>query len=338
MEAVRLGDMHGMREEAFRKYLQGRKINAKDIDYSVGVVRELEEHLTVKTISLESVDLDAIKEYISLLITESKNTRDRLVAIARYFYFAKKTDLFIYFTSIMGAVNVLPDVGERLANIVGEKARREIFNGFELPPLGSPPDEYPKLTKIILDRMEATLPAEVCREVLTWNYHKIPIEAFNEQRSRFEKAASIDEYLKGEHERLINELETFMKEGRPWFEQEITPEVVEFVRNNQEICTGVRKGNKIYVTKIPYAPRQYIKEKDSNLKKYYACHCQLVRTALRDGNPRIPPTFCYCSSGFDKLHFDAIFGESVSVELLETPLKGDDRCRFAIEIPRGKEK
>jgi hypothetical protein len=327
-----------MKEKAFRKYLRRRKTNAKDIDYFVGVVRELEEHLKNKRISFDYVDLDAIKEYISLLITESKNTEDRLVAIARYFYFAKKTDLFIYFTSIMNAVNVLPDVDERLTNIAGEKAHHEIFNGFELPPLGSPPDEYPKLTKMILDRMEARLPAETCREVLTWNYHKIPIEAFNEQKSRFEKAASIDEYLKGEHERLVNELERFMKEGRPWFEQEITPEVLEYVKNNQEICTGVRKGNKIYVTKIPYAPRQYFQEKEKNLKKYHACHCQLVRSALRDGNLRIPPTFCYCSSGFEKLHFDAIFGESVSVELLETLLKGDDRCRFAIEIPKGKDK
>ena len=330
--------MNELRESGFRKYLQKRKISVKDIDYSVSALREFEEYLKKKSTSLKSVDLDAIKEYVSLLITESRNSKERLVAIARYCYFAKKTDLYIYFTSIMGAVNVLPDIGERLANVVGEKTRREIFHGFQLPLLGSPPDEYPKLTKMVLDRMIATLPAGMCREVLTWNYHKVPIEAFKEQRRRFEKAATIDGYLRGEHKRLVKELESFMKEGRPWFEQEITPEVVEFVRRNQEICTGVRRGDKIYVTKIPYSPKQYIKEKDPTLKKYYACHCQLVRTALRDGKPKIPPTFCYCSGGFDKLHFDAIFGESVSVELLETPLKGDDRCRFAIEIPRSKVK
>jgi len=184
----------------------------------------------------------------------------------------------------------------------------------------------------------AKLPAKTCREILTWNYHKIPIEAFEEKRRRFEKAASIDEYLRDEHKRLVKELERAMKEGRPWFEQEITPEVVEFVRSNQEICTGVRRGDKIYVAKIPYAPKQYFNEQDSTLKRYYACHCQLVRTALRDGKPKISPKFCYCSGGFEKLHFDAIFGEPVSVELLETLLKGDNRCRFAVEIPRSKMK
>ena len=32
---------------------------------------------------------------------------------------------------------------------------------------------------------------------------------------------------------------------------------------------------------------------------------------------------------------DAV-GEPVKVELLETPLKGDARCRFAIRIPKGR--
>lgn len=205
-----------------------------------------------------------------------------------------------------------------------------------MPPLGSPQDEYPKLTKTILDRMGAELPPEKCREIITWNYHHVPAEAFKEQKEHFKKAASIDEYLKDEHKRLVEELEDCMKKGQPWFEQEITPEVVEFVKGNQEINTGVRKGDKIYKTKIPYAPKQFLKEKDPALKKYYSCHCQLVRTALRDGKPKISPTFCYCSAGFEKLHFDVIFDEPVDVELLETPLKGDARCRFAIKIPKGK--
>ena len=205
-----------------------------------------------------------------------------------------------------------------------------------MPPLGSPQDSYPKLTKMVLDRMEAELPAGTCREVLTWNYHNVPVEAFKDSKERFEKAASIDEYLKGEHKRLIKELEDCMREGRLWFEQEITPEVVEFVSGNQEICTGLRRGDRVYLTKIPYAPRQFLEEKDPTMRKYYACHCQLVRTALRDGKPRIPATFCYCSAGFEKLHFDVIFEQPVEVELLETPLKGDGRCRFAIRIPKGK--
>jgi hypothetical protein len=327
-----------LKEEAFRKYLKGRKLSATKIESYVAAVKEFEKYLRRRKTTLKSAGVDVLRDYIALLIEEDRNSEDRLVAIARYCYLAKRNDLFVYFTGILNAWDVLPAIGERLAKIAGKAARRRVFDDLEMPPLGSPQDSYPKLTKTILDRMEAELPARICREIMTWNYHNIPIEAFKESKERFKKAASIDDYLKGEHERLIEELEDCVREGRPWFEQEITPEVVEFVRGNQEICTGTRQGDKVYKTKIPYAPGEFLKEKDPAMRRYYACHCQLVRTALRDGKPRIPATFCYCSAGFEKLHFDAIFGEPVEVELLETLLKGDARCRFAIRIPKSKMK
>ena len=329
---------NALRENGFRKYLQGRKLNAKDIGSSVKAVKDFEKHLKAKKNTLESVDLGALREYISLLIEEGRNSEDRLVAIARYCYYTKKKDLYIYFTGTLGATNVLPDIGERLATVADEETRRKVYQGIEFPPLGAPQDDYPKLTKTILDKMEAELPPAKCREVLTWNYHQIPASVFKEAKERFEKSASLDEYLKDEHGRLVEELESCMKKDQLWFEQEITPEVVEFVKNNQEINTGIRRGDRIFKVKIPYAPKQFLKEKDSAMRKYYACHCQLVRTAIRDGKPKISPTFCYCSAGFEKLHFDVIFNEPVEVELLETLLKGDSRCRFAIKIPKDKMK
>jgi len=129
-----------------------------------------------------------------------------------------------------------------------------------------------------------------------------------------------------------------MNEDRIWFEQKITPEVLEFVKNNQEICTGVRLDNWIYLTKIPYAPSQYLEETDSTMKRYYACHCPLVRSSFLDKKIDIPDVFCYCSAGYEKLRFDVIFEEPVEVEVIESVLKGDIRCRFAIRIPTGKMK
>ena len=186
-------------------------------------------------------------------------------------------------------------------------------------------------------KMAADLSSETCKEVLTWNYHKVPRAAFKEKKERFEQAASIDEYLKGEHTRLVQDLERSMKDGRLWYEQEITSEVLEFVRNNQEICTGVRHGDKIYVTKMPYMPKHYLKESDPIEKRYHACHCPLVRSAIREGT-EISLMFCYCNGGYEKVHFDVIFDESIEVELLESVLKGDRRCRFANTIPKGKMK
>lgn len=324
-------------ENEFRKYLQERRISTEDVNFAVSAISEFEEHLKKKNTSLEFAGLEVLKDYVSMLIAEDKNSWERLVAIVRYCNLVKKNDYYIYFTSILGARNVLPDIGERLAATAGEETRRKVFQGFMLPPLGSPQENYPRLTQKIMDKMEADLPSGTCKKILTWNYHKVPIETFKEKKERFEKAVSIDEYLKDEHRRLIDELEKSMNDGRLWYEQEITPEVLEFIRSNQEICTGVRRGDKIYLTKISYMPKQCLKEKDPTLKRYYACHCPLVRSAIREG-VEISPMFCYCSGGYEKLHFDVIFEESVEVELLESVLKGDMRCRFANKIPKGKVK
>ena len=327
-----------MWEATFRKHLKKRGISREEADFAVTAVREFEEYLERLNTSFESAGLEVLKDYVSRLIEGGKNSWERLVAIARYSNVVKKNDYYIYFTSILGVRNVLPDIGERLAAIAGEETRRKVFQGFTLPPLGSSQDNYPKLTKKIMDKMEAELPSATCKKILTWNYHKVPVEAFKEKKERFDKTDSIDEYLKDEHTRFIQELEGFMKDGRIWYEQTITPEVLEFIKGNQEICTGVRHGDKIYVTKIPYAPEQYLEESDPTLKRYYACHCPLTRSAIRDGKPEISPTFCYCSSGYEKLRFDVLFDEPVEVELLESVLKGDIRCRFANKIPKDKMK
>jgi hypothetical protein len=325
-------------EDGFVKRLQQRGLSLEQVDFYLGAVREFEQHLEAKGESLDSVSVDMLKHYVTLLMAEGKNSMDRLVAIARYCSFAKKKDLFIYLVSLVGAADVLPGISERLATVAGEEVRKRVFKGMKMPPLGSPQEDYPPLTQKIVERMEAELPIEKCKEILTWNYHKAPVEVFKEMKGRFEKAKSIDEFLADEHRRFVEELAGCMKEGWLWYEQEITQEVLEFIKNNQEVNLGVRHGDQIYMTKMPFAPKQYLSEKDPTMKRYYACHCQLARTAVRDGKPNISSTFCYCSAGYEKLRFDVIFGEPVKIELLESALKGDSRCRFSIRIPKGKMK
>lgn len=325
-------------EDKFVKHLQQRGLSWKQVDFCLGAVREFEQHLEAKGASLDSVTVDRLKCYVALLMAEGKNSMDRLISVARYCRFAKKNDLFIYLVSIVGAADVLPGIGERLAIVAGEEVRKRVFRGIKMPPLGSPQEDYPPLTQKIMDRMEAELPIETCREILTWNYHKVPLEAFKEMKERFEKAKSIDKFLADEHKRFVEELASHMKEGRLWYEQEITPAVLEFVKNNPEVNLGVRRGNKIYALKFPYVPEQYLKEKEPKMKRFYACHCQLARTAVRDGKPNISSTFCYCSAGYEKIRFDVIFGEPIEIKLLESVLKGDPQCRFAITIPKGKMK
>jgi len=275
-----------------------------------------------------------LREHISLLVSQGRNSWDRLSALARYSYVVGRNDYYIYFTSILGGRSVLPSISERLATMAGEEAKDRIFEGVEPPPLGSTPDKFPTVTQLLMERLEANLSPDACRRVLAGNHHRVPVEGFKEQREMFLKAGSIDEFLKSLHNRAVAELERYMSEGRIWYEQEITPRVVEFVRGNQEVLAGVRRGDRIYMTKIPYVPDDYLRETDPLMKRHHACHCPLARASILEGKPEISPTWCYCSGGYEKLLFDVVFEEEV--EVLESAIAGDLRCRFAVKIPEDK--
>lgn len=134
------------------------------------------------------------------------------------------------------------------------------------------------------------------------------------------------------HAEAVAELENYLREGRIWYEQEMTPEVVEYVRANQEILSAVRDGDRLYLTKIPYAGKEFLQAQDPVMKRYYACHCPLAREAILMQDVDVPPDWCYCSGGFQKVMFDVVFETDTEVELLESALAGDMRCRFAVKI------
>ena len=75
---------------------------------------------------------------------------------------------------------------------MGEEERAKIFEGVETPPLGTPPEELPLMTKRLMDRLEAELSPEVYRRVLAGNHHRIPLEAFDGLKKLYDESESID--------------------------------------------------------------------------------------------------------------------------------------------------
>jgi hypothetical protein len=324
-----------MREKEYTEFLQSRNQTEQAVKSAVQHVRELETYLAGAGKDLESVAVGEVKEYASTLIRDNRNTMDRFVALARYVYMAGLNEVFIYFTSILDAREVIPSISERLASMAGEKARARVFDGLELPPLGSPPERAPAVTSILVKRLQELGPG-LCHDVLAANHHGVPVESFNKHKEWLREAGTIDGFLKRVHEEAVAELERHMEAGKVWYEQEITPEVIEFVRGNQEVLSAVRDRDHLYITKIPYSPKDWLKESDPVMKRYYACHCPLARTAIVTGGPEIPTDWCYCSGGFQKLMFDVVFEEPTKVEVLESALGGDLRCRFRVKIPEDK--
>ena len=161
----------------------------------------------------------------------------------------------------------------------------------------------------------------------------LPDKYFLRERKKYIKAGDIDKYLVKKHKSFVRWLKKCQQKGELFYTQEITDEVVKYVQERPEIESGVREGNILYTSKIPYNTKQFLIETDLTMKRYYACHCPWARESIKAGNIQLNPIFCNCSGGYHKKPWEVIFGQTLRVDVLESVLKGDLRCRFAIHLP-----
>ena len=184
-----------------------------------------------------------------------------------------------------------------------------------------------------MERLEGELGEKICREILLSGPHAAPREEFLSEREKFQGSKGIDDFLDKRHAEYVEELEKHMKEKTLYFTQEIDENVLEYVRKTPTCQNGVREGDVIYVTKIPYMAQKYLQETNPKMKRYYYCHCPWVREGILSG-VEVSPNFCYCSAGFEKRPWDVIFDQPVEADVVQSVLRGDLICKFAIHIPK----
>ncbi len=322
-----------MNEQILRDHYAERGFSAKEADEAVASVEELQSWLEARQQSLGFATRDQIRAYIKSLIVDRRNSLESLLALARYFYLNGQTELYVYFTSLLGGVGVVDSIRERLGTWIDPSEAKALVDAVERPPLGADPADFPAFTRALMDRLEDHLPREIVRSALAGNHHQIPAAAFDEDAALYISSGSIDAFLIARHARQVATLQHHCDTGTVWFEQIITQEVVDFVAQNQEILSAVREGDTLYNTKIPYDPARYLSATDPVRKRHYACHCPFVREAILKGETDISGDWCYCSAGFAKHPYEVVLGRELPVAVLQSVLRGDPVCRFAIYLP-----
>jgi site-specific recombinase XerD len=329
-----------MDEEGFRDFcLKGERVkkglSEKTIQAHIGIVKEFEAFLKKKNKNKDFTNATVrdLQNFVQYLIENEKNTWDNFLALLRYARFVNNEEVDVALQQLLDGSNVLEDLSHTVRQTVGESKHNRIFKGIKLPTLGTSSKDWSKITKKFMERLEAELDEKTCREILLSGPHAGPKEVYSEERKKFLESKGIDDFLRKRHKEFVDLLEKHMKEKTLFFNQEIDEEVLEYVRSNPTCQNGVREGDIIYVTKIPYMAKEYLYEKDKKMKRYYYCHCPWVREAIRSGM-KISPNFCYCSAGFEKRPWDVIFDKPVRADVIETVLKGDLVCKFALHIPK----
>jgi len=326
------------KETEFRDRCKLRGLDAEAVENSLAAVRKMEAALLAsgKLKSGETLvraGLAAVEEYIENRLAHDSAIETDLMAYARYFTVIGSDAIAIRLLAYLLPIGVLPAMAERLESMQGKNAAAAVLRAVSMPKPGCRPERYPESTTAFVNALKAELGEERARKVLAWNVHGIPAAAFAAEHELFLDAASIDDWLAGFHARQVAVLEKHAADGTLWFEQKITPAVVEFVRNSPEILGGVREGDTIYATKIPYDPDRYLREEDPVAKRRLACHCPLAASSIHEGGAGVPTLWCSCSAGYEKFMFDIVFGEETEAAVLQSALDGGMICRFAVKIP-----
>ncbi len=320
-----------MNEAGFRKYLLAQKVEPEQSTTFVKCLENLQKFQ--KTKNIDALPRGTILQYTEHLVeVEPSTVLDTLRALIHYGNFIKNYDYVAEVLDIGEAYPAMDNLYDRVAEQFGEQIRDEIFTGIELPPLGTDPEPKFEVTKLVMKRLEDTLGEDKTIELLTPCLHRRDVSP--NTREDFLRFSDIDAFLEEKHQVVVNRFRQHMKDGTLEYAQYVNQDVVAYVENTPTISPGIREGDKIISTKVPYQIKKMLDAKDTRMKRYYVCYCPWVRGAIKNGTEdEISTNFCHCSAGFTKLYWDVVFDQPVKVEPIETALTGALHCKFAIQIP-----
>jgi hypothetical protein len=329
-----------MDRRGFREMLQTRNMSDGQIEAAIALAERFERFaatVSAAPANAEAAAAEAAAEtamnFSKQLIRAGQNTEENYLALARYGLFTKNNALFVAILELLDGAEAQSNLYHRVAGVFGEETRDEVFAGIGVAPLGLPTPDKPRTVHPVIERLEAKVGAEACKALLGDSLRDLPDEHYLQERQRYQEAGDLDEYLRWRKQAFVAHLEACRDEGRLFFAQEIDDDVLAFVKGGPEVGGGRREGNVVYETKIPFMTREYLAETDPILKRYAYCHCPWAREAIKNGDVSLTATFCNCSAGFHKKPWEVIFEQPIEAEVLESVLKGDDRCRFAIYLP-----
>jgi hypothetical protein len=285
---------------------------------------------TITAAGREEVDRFAQK-----LIAEGRNTLENFSSVRDYTSWLGHRMLYVALVELMDCHNALEILADEIESRHGRELRDRIFSE-ALPSLGANEKERCACTRTIMEKMAQQLTTEETRNAWFQVQHGIPAEFWRKSdmadKEKYQQCRNIDEFLDLKRRERDTLLTRLRDEDKLWYTIEINNEVLEFIKSDPEMEVGRREGNRVYITKVPYNAIRYLHETDAKMKRYYACHCPLVREAILKDQP-ISSDVCDCSLGYAS-HYLAGLNRELKGEVLESAIKGDTRCRFVFYLPK----
>jgi len=285
------------------------------------------------SVTLETATAAHVPPFAADLIRRELNERNHLVGVYFYAGIIENASLQLGILELVDGFEILGNLHQAIGEELGTDVQAEIFEGVELPALGTTTLEWTRVNAIVFPRFQDAAPPETVKKILRSGLRNLSDAQYLPIKERYESFDNIDAFLEDRGIRHLDNLIKQRNEGTPYFNQFIDDSVINFVRQTPEIGRGVRQGNTIIEIKIPHQSIEYLAATDIAMKQYHVCHCPVVKESLIHNDLTISPEFCdYCPS-FNAKPWEVIFGQKLQYEVLESALRGGIWCKFAIHLP-----
>jgi effector-binding domain-containing protein len=195
-----------------------------------------------------------------------------------------------------------------LMRVLGDQSSCEVMRGRDGLSLESTAEERFVWVKGAVERLAGPADDDQQYDILSSCSHVFPRSQIEKLRAVYERArAKADDPLVA-----VDAVREFMAADPGWGE------------------LPRREGRIIFSSKKPRDPKAYAGATDEAGRRRAYCFCPLVRNHLDGG---MPVHFCYCGAGWYRPQWEGALGKPVRVEIVESLLKSDDRCTFAIHLP-----
>ncbi len=192
--------------------------------------------------------------------------------------------------------------------VLGEDAGTDIMRGGEGLACEVGLDERFAWVKGAVQRLEGAADAQQAYDCLSSCAHVFPPSQIDKLRAVYARARSEG----AEPLAAVDAVLDFMAVDPGWGER------------------PRREGRVIYHSKRPRDPKAFEAATTPAEKARAYCFCPIIRERLDAG---MPPAFCNCGAGWFRQQWEGATGRPVQIEIVESLLRGDERCTFAVRLP-----
>jgi effector-binding domain-containing protein len=195
-------------------------------------------------------------------------------------------------------------LAEGVDRVLGPRARQQVMAGIERLTPDSPAGAYRDWIHTAMRRLDALTDDPIEKyQTVSCAAHVFPPHRIELLRGLYEQRHDIDDVLRE------------MYRDPDWYED------------------PVRRGNRLYMRKVPFDAQAYKKAVTPAERRQAYCHCAFVRPYLAESPASISPTFCWCGAGWYRQLWEGVLGRPIQVEHVETLVKGNDCCTLVITLP-----